>query len=46
MNKKFFYQTPDINEVELNNEGILCASERNGEIDQLESKYDWSDMWK
>lgn len=45
MNKKVFYVTPDINMVEYTSEGVLCASERYGGIDQLEEKYDWSDMW-
>jgi hypothetical protein len=45
MDKKVFYVTPDLSEVEFNQEGVLCSSERNGQIDQLENKYDWSDMW-
>ena len=45
MNKKNFYTTPYIKEVGFASEGILCSSERSGGIDQLEEKYDWSDMW-
>ena len=43
MNKKVFYVTPCINEVELDLEGVLCASDKNGQIDQLNNKYDWSE---
>ncbi len=45
MDKRDFYVTPRLDEVEFKQEGVLCASERGGEIDQLETKYDWSDMW-
>ena len=45
MNKKVNYETPVINELEFVNEGLLCSSEQNGGIDQLEDGYDWSDMW-
>lgn len=45
MNKKVFYVAPALNEVEFNQEGVLCASERGGQIDQLHQIYDWSDMW-
>lgn len=45
MNKKSFYVTPNIKDVEFTSEGILCSSECQGGIDQLEEKYDWSDMW-
>lgn len=47
MDKKVFYVAPDLTEVELNHEGVLCASDRNGQIDQLEDKYYWADdLWK
>lgn len=47
MDKKVFYVAPDLTEVEINLEGVLCASDRNGQIDQLEDKYDWADdLWK
>lgn len=47
MDKKVFYVAPYLTEVELNHEGVLCASDRNGQIDQLEDKYDWADdLWK
>jgi len=46
MNKKIFYVTPDLKEVVLEQEGLLCASEREGNIDPLNPKYDWSDdLW-
>ena len=45
MNKKNFYETPAVKDVEFASEGILCSSERQGGIDQLEEKYDWSEMW-
>ena len=45
MDRKVFYVSPDLKEVELNLEGVLCASERDGEIDQLVEK-DWSEgLW-
>lgn len=45
MDKKLFYETPYLKEVEFNQEGVLCTSERGGSIDDLNPKYDWSDMW-
>lgn len=45
MDRKVFYVTPDLREVEFNQEGVLCTSEGSGQIDQLNDKYDWSDMW-
>lgn len=45
MDVKVFYVAPEVNMVELKPEGVLCASQRDGQIDQLEVKYDWSDMW-
>lgn len=44
---KDFYVSPVSMEVEISLEGILCASERGGGIDQLNEKpeHDWSDMW-
>ncbi len=46
MNSKEFYLTPTIIEVELEQEGVLCSSERNGTgIDPLNPGQDWSDMW-
>ena len=45
MDVKVFYVAPEVNIVELKSEGVLCASQRDGQIDQLEFKYDWSDMW-
>ena len=45
MDKKVFYVTPALNEVEFNQEGVLCTSEKEGQIDQLEEGPDWSDMW-
>lgn len=45
MDKKVFYVSPDLVEVELNPEGVLCTSESDGQIDQLKEGPDWSDMW-
>lgn len=45
MDRKVFYVSPDLKEVELMQEGVLCASERTGGIDDLSPRYDWSDMW-
>lgn len=45
MDKKVFYVTPDLSEVEFNQEGVLCTSESDGQIDQLKEGPDWSDMW-
>ena len=45
MNIKEFYVTPAIIEVELEQEGVLCSSDRTGGIDQLTPGNDWSDMW-
>ena len=45
MKTKVYYETPVLNEVEFNQEGILCASERQGGIDQLQETHDWSGMW-
>ncbi len=43
---KIFYVSPDLNEVEISQEGILCSSSRKGGIDQLNDKFDWSDdLW-
>jgi len=37
---------PELKELELNAEAVLCTSERDGSIEQLEEAYDWSsDMW-
>ena len=33
MNKKVYYVAPDFNELELKQEGILCISERESQID-------------
>ena len=45
MNIKFFYVSPTIKEVEFVQEGVLCSSDRNGNIDSLKEGYDFSDMW-
>ena len=46
MNSKEFYLTPVITEVEFEQEGVLCSSERNATgIDPLNPGHDWSDMW-
>ncbi len=45
MDKKVFYVTPALNEVEFNQEGVLCTSVSDGQIDQLKEGPDWSDMW-
>lgn len=45
MNKKVFYETPELIEQEFVSEGVLCSSDRLGGIDQLENGPDWSDMW-
>ena len=46
MNKKIFYVSPDLKEVVIDQEGVLCTSDRDGGIDPLEKKYDWSDeLW-
>ena len=45
MNIKDLYVSPVSMQVEINQEGVLCASVRDGGIDQLDNKYDWSDMW-
>lgn len=47
MDRKVFYVAPALTEVEINLEGVLCASDRKGQIDQLEDTYDWADdLWK
>ena len=45
MSKKNFYETPCFKEVEFDLKAVLCTSEREAEIDQLEQAYNWSDMW-
>ena len=45
MDMKTLYFSPELREIELNQEGVLCTSERGGSIDDLNPKYDWSDMW-
>lgn len=46
MNKKNFYVSPDLKEVVIDQEGVLCASEKGGSIDQLNESYDWADqLW-
>lgn len=46
MDKKVFYVTPELVVLGFRQEAVFCASERNGNIDQLNEKYDWSDMWE
>lgn len=45
MDKKDFYATPYLAVLEFKLEVAFCASQKNADIDQLEEKYDWSDMW-
>lgn len=46
MDKKVTYFAPDIEVLVLNPEGVLCASQSDGQIDKLNNKYDWSeDLW-
>ena len=45
MDKKLFYSSPELREIEFTQEGVLCTSQRDGSIDDLNPKYDWSDMW-
>ena len=45
MKSKVFYLAPAIREVEFEQEGVLCSSERNGGIDSLKEGHDWSDRW-
>ena len=46
MNRKEFYESPAIMEVEIVQEGVLCSSDRDATgIDPLNPEYDWSDMW-
>ena len=46
MNRKQFYETPAIMEVEFVQEGVLCSSDKDATgIDPLNPEYDWSDMW-
>ena len=45
MDKKVFYVTPQLAMLEFKPGDVFCASVRNGQIDQLNEKYDWSDMW-
>ena len=45
MTKKFNYETPVMEKLELVQEGVLCSSERNGGIDLLNPTIDWSDIW-
>lgn len=45
MDKKVFYAAPELVVLGFKPEAVICASERNGNIDQLNEKYDWSDMW-
>ena len=46
MDKKVTYVAPQLETLELKTEGILCASQGDGQIDQLNNKYDWSeDLW-
>lgn len=44
MEKKVFYVSPVLEELEIAQEGVLCSSERNGGIDQL-NEIDWSGIW-
>ena len=45
MDRKVVYVSPDLKEVELYQEGVLCASQGSGTIDQLTEK-DWSEgLW-
>lgn len=46
MNKKDFYVAPEVKELEIVAEGVLCSSDRNGGIDDLTPGHDWSDdLW-
>lgn len=45
MNKKVFYVAPDVQQLELDSEGVLCSSEQSGSMKPLEEGNDWSDMW-
>jgi len=39
-----FYQTPQMSEIEICTEGVLCASQNNGETTDL-GKYTMGDIW-
>ena len=45
MSKKSIYETPSSQVVEFELRGVFCTSERVGDIDPLQEKYDWTDMW-
>lgn len=45
MDMKTLYFSPELREIELNQEGVLCSSDRDGSIDNLTPGPDWSDMW-
>lgn len=45
MKSKVFYVTPELNKLELDLEGIICSSDRNGNIDPLDQAHDWSDYF-
>ena len=42
MDRKVVYVSPDLKEIGLYQEGVLCSSEQTGTIGQLTEK-DWSD---
>lgn len=42
MQKKDFYETPSLKEVESDLNAVLCTSEREGEVQDLVDKYNWS----
>ena len=41
MSKKNFYETPCFKEAEFELKAVLCTSEPEGTIIELEDKYDW-----
>ena len=45
MNKTVFYVAPDIRQLELDAEGVLCSSEQGGTMKPVEEGNDWTDMW-
>lgn len=46
MEKKVFYVSPVLEELEIAQEGVLCSSDRNGGIDKLTVGPDWSEeLW-
>ena len=45
MKSKVFYETPELYELELEQEGILCLSDADGGINPLTPNHDWSNLF-